>query len=71
MEVGREVERRIARVGVDVGGTFTKAVALEAHPLALLRHAVVPTSHGAAGGVSEGVADALRRLLGQLGDRPR
>ena len=57
------------RVGVDVGGTFTKAVALEAHPLALLHHEVVPTSHGAAGGVSEGVAAALRALLEHLGDR--
>ena len=57
------------RVGVDVGGTFTKAVALEAHPLALLHHEVVPTSHGAAGGVSEGVAAALRALLEGLGDR--
>ncbi len=57
------------RVGVDVGGTFTKAVALTVHPLALLDHEVVPTSHGAAGGVSEGVATALRALLGRLGDR--
>ncbi len=57
------------RVGVDVGGTFTKAVALQAHPLALLHHEVVPTSHGAAGGVSEGVAAALRALLEHLGDR--
>ncbi|MEP6954706.1 MAG: hydantoinase/oxoprolinase family protein [Solirubrobacteraceae bacterium] len=60
---------RSIRVGVDVGGTFTKAVALEAHPLALLHHEVVPTSHGASGGVSEGVAAALRALLDHLGDR--
>jgi N-methylhydantoinase A/oxoprolinase/acetone carboxylase beta subunit len=60
------------RVGVDVGGTFTKAVALTAHPLALRAHAVVPTSHAAAGGVTEGVADALRTLLAELGpDRDR
>jgi N-methylhydantoinase A/oxoprolinase/acetone carboxylase beta subunit len=57
------------RVGVDVGGTFTKAVALTVAPLALLDHEVVPTSHGAAGGVSEGVAAALRALLERLGDR--
>jgi N-methylhydantoinase A/oxoprolinase/acetone carboxylase beta subunit len=55
------------RVGVDVGGTFTKAVALTAHPLALRGHAVVPTSHAAAGGVTEGVAAALRALLEDLG----
>jgi N-methylhydantoinase A/oxoprolinase/acetone carboxylase beta subunit len=60
------------RIGVDVGGTFTKAVAVTTHPLALLAHAVVPTSHDAADGVVEGVALALRRLLDELGpDRER
>ena len=33
------------RIGVDVGGTFTKAVAVETAPLRLLARAVVPTSH--------------------------
>jgi N-methylhydantoinase A len=60
------------RVGVDVGGTFTKAVAVTGHPVNLHAHAVVPTSHAAAGGVTEGVADALQRLLDDLGeDRAR
>jgi N-methylhydantoinase A/oxoprolinase/acetone carboxylase beta subunit len=60
------------RVGVDVGGTFTKAVALTVHPLELRAHAVVPTSHTAAAGVTEGVAEVLRMLLGDLGgDRGR
>jgi N-methylhydantoinase A/oxoprolinase/acetone carboxylase beta subunit len=60
------------RVGVDVGGTFTKAVALTVHPLALRAHAVVPTTHAADGGVTEGVAAALRTLLDRLGpDRDR
>jgi N-methylhydantoinase A len=57
------------RVGVDVGGTFTKAVAVEPASLELHAEAVVPTTHAAAGGVSEGVAAALRELLGQLGER--
>jgi N-methylhydantoinase A/oxoprolinase/acetone carboxylase beta subunit len=60
------------RVGVDVGGTFTKAVAVSIHPLELRASAVVPTSHTAAGGVCEGVAAALRQLLDELGaDRAR
>jgi N-methylhydantoinase A len=60
------------RVGVDVGGTFTKAVAVTPDPLRLLAHAVVPTSHRAADGVCEGVAAALRSLLAELGaDRER
>src|SRR5262245_3352095 len=55
------------RVGVDVGGTFTKAVAVEAHTHRLRARCAVPTSHDAPGGVSEGVAEALRSLLVELG----
>lgn len=57
----------VLRVGVDVGGTFTKAVAVEAESHRLRAHRTVPTTHGAAGGVTEGVAEALRRLLADLG----
>ena len=56
------------RIGVDVGGTFTKAVAVATSPLRLLAHAAVPTSHTADAGVAQGVADALRALLEDLGD---
>jgi len=56
------------RVGVDVGGTFTKAVAVSTQPLALRAHAVVPTSHDAEAGVVTGVAAALRTLLDDLGE---
>jgi N-methylhydantoinase A len=56
------------RVGVDVGGTFTKAVAVESESHRLRAHCAVPTTHGAAGGVSDGVAEALRRLLRDLGE---
>jgi len=55
------------RVGVDVGGTFTKAVAVEPSPFALRAQAVVPTSHAAEAGVSEGVAAALGELIAALG----
>jgi N-methylhydantoinase A/oxoprolinase/acetone carboxylase beta subunit len=57
------------RVGVDVGGTFTKAVALAGSPVRLCAHAVVPTSHGAEAGVADGVASALRQLFADLGER--
>jgi N-methylhydantoinase A len=60
------------RVGVDVGGTFTKAVALEGHERSPRGTAVVPTTHAAVGGVAAGVAEALRALLRELGaDRRR
>ena len=60
------------RVGVDVGGTFTKAVAVDAAGLELVAHAAVPTSHDAEDGVAAGVAAALEQLLAGLnGDRHR
>jgi len=51
------------RIGIDVGGTFTHAVALEAASLRLAAPAKTPTTHHAARGVSEGVVEALRLLL--------
>jgi N-methylhydantoinase A/oxoprolinase/acetone carboxylase beta subunit len=60
-------QRRPARVGIDVGGTFTKAIAIvpgDAHPLAEAVHA---TTHHAPGGVSEGVATVVRMLVDRLG----
>ena len=59
---------RPVRVGIDVGGTFTKAIAIvpgDAHPLA---EAVHPTTHHAPGGVSEGVAEVVRMLVARLGE---
>jgi N-methylhydantoinase A/oxoprolinase/acetone carboxylase beta subunit len=56
------------RVGVDVGGTFTKAVAVDASGLEPRAHAIVPTSHAAEGGVTSGVAAVLGTLLDALGD---
>src|SRR4051795_10116804 len=51
------------RVGVDVGGTFTKAVAVDPASLELRAQAVVPTTHQGADGVTGGVALALQELL--------
>jgi N-methylhydantoinase A len=56
------------RVGVDVGGTFTKAVAVDSRHHRLRAHCSVPTTHGAEGGVTAGVAEALHGLLVELGD---
>ena len=51
------------RVGIDVGGTFTKAVAVCPATRELRAHATVPTTHAHDHGVAQGVADALRSLL--------
>ncbi|WP_416968144.1 hydantoinase/oxoprolinase family protein [Streptomyces sp. 4F14] len=55
------------RVGVDVGGTFTDAVAVDAATLELLGQAKVPTSHRHPDGVAHGIVEALDRLLEQTG----
>ncbi|HXF56855.1 MAG TPA: hydantoinase/oxoprolinase family protein [Actinomycetota bacterium] len=47
------------RVGVDVGGTFTKAVACEARTGEVLARSVVPTTHASPLGVAAGVVEAL------------
>lgn len=57
------------RIGIDVGGTFTKAVAIRPVPFELIAEAVVPTSHEHGFGVTAGVAAALEQLLGGLGER--
>jgi N-methylhydantoinase A len=55
------------RVGVDVGGTFTKAVAVELATRDIVASAIVPTTHGADGGVAAGVVDAVAKLAAEVG----
>jgi N-methylhydantoinase A/oxoprolinase/acetone carboxylase beta subunit len=58
------------RVGIDVGGTFTDAVAVDATTLELLGQVKVPTSHHHEDGVAHGIVEALDRLLEQTGSAP-
>ncbi|BCL25683.1 hydantoinase/oxoprolinase family protein [Streptomyces aurantiacus] len=58
------------RVGIDVGGTFTDAVAVDATTLNLLGQVKVPTSHHHEDGVAHGIVEALDRLLQQVGRDP-
>lgn len=56
-----------ARVGVDVGGTFTKAVAVDAATGAVVARAVRPTTHDHADGVAAGVVAVVTQLAVELG----
>jgi len=56
---------RRVRLGIDVGGTFTKAVAIDTKAGALLAKSTVPTTHAAQRGVSEGIIKALNSILEQ------
>ncbi len=51
------------RVGIDVGGTFTDVVAIDAATRELVARVKVPTTHDAPQGVAEGIVSGIERLL--------
>ncbi|MFB5636977.1 MAG: hydantoinase/oxoprolinase family protein [Nitrosarchaeum sp.] len=59
--------KRRVRVGIDVGGTFTKAVAIDVKTGSLLAKSTVPTTHNAEKGVSEGIVTALTKIIDETG----
>ena len=61
---------RMVRIGIDVGGTFTDAVALDEVTHELLGQAKTPTTHTAREGVALGIVLALRQLMESVGIAP-
>lgn len=59
------MKRRI-RIGIDVGGTFTDAVAIHADTMELIGAVKIPTTHHHENGVAEGVVQSLQKLIQEI-----
>ncbi|MDR1575008.1 MAG: hydantoinase/oxoprolinase family protein [Treponema sp.] len=58
------------RIGIDVGGTFTDAVAIDNNTYDLIGTCKVPTTHFAPEGVAAGIVKALHLVMEQCGIKP-
>lgn len=58
------------RVGIDVGGTFTDAVAIDSESFEVLAEVKVPTTHDADIGVARGIVEATTEILESLSAEP-
>ncbi len=61
---------RKLRLGVDVGGTFTDVVAIDAATRELVGSVKVPTTHGSVEGVAAGIIAGITALLERYGIAP-
>ena len=58
------------RIGIDVGGTFTDAVAIDNDTYELIGSVKVPTTHTAKEGVAAGIVQALHRVMEECSIAP-
>ena len=62
---------RAYRIGIDVGGTFTKAVLIDNASHEVVGRFSVLTTHSDPRGVAKGVVDVFRNVLEQSGVDPK
>ena len=51
------------RIGIDVGGTFTDAVAINNETYELIGTVKIPTTHFAPEGVAAGIVQVLHKIM--------
>lgn len=61
---------RQVRIGIDVGGTFTDAVAIDNATYEIIAKEKIPTTHDAKEGVAEGIINVLQNILRKNGIAP-
>lgn len=58
------------RIGIDVGGTFTDAVAVRSDTYELMGTAKIPTTHSAKEGVAAGIVQVLKKIMEECDIKP-
>ena len=61
---------RQVRIGIDVGGTFTDAVAIDNATYEIIAKEKIPTTHDSKEGVAEGIINVLQNILSKNGIAP-
>lgn len=59
------------RIGIDVGGTFTDAVAIDNHTYEIISKVKIPTTHHDERGVASGIVQIIERLMKDNGISPQ
>ena len=57
------MNNRKVRIGIDVGGTFTDAVAIDNDTYEIIAKVKIPTTHDKKEGVAKGIVDVINRIL--------
>ena len=57
------MNNRKVRIGIDVGGTFTDAVAIDNDTYEIIAKEKIPTTHDKKEGVAKGIVDVINKIL--------